>query len=746
MFESSTTSEKQYNLNFNLNCLICNQPTRSFVDLFIRLPLATQNHKDIVAKLEHEFHTVSRRTQMSLEKEIARREFERTWLQEERQLSSVARQRVERRHKEAIKQLRRNLKDLKKTYKRKVSSMEDRRQRRRHDSLQSSLDSMRESQSSVLDTSNASPETGAQNQSESGEIFSEESASLEASANGAENSETATLEDVSLVFPMAALPWDPNGAPLFFAGREDPTSVEAEEPRQLLIGALDPDSSSYRSGELPVGEIRDCQYTQLRTETDGNSISSNNNGDATSQTGSVDTLWNQHVLDLPRNDSDQGVENEGPDVTSPATGNPSSSPLANTPRFRRSSRAVLKDTIFHPEEFTVAAAAAVSADSATATSGETGLAPKSPARSRRSVLRDEIFHPEGSPRAMGQASLSVSSSSADNGDMKPPAGDSGMNAKESPPRDSERALCGNPGSEFFGVTQAVNQNRKVRSAEERRSPTRSVDSGEYERQRLEAETAYYQHQAELVELELHQTEIELEQDELALQQRVQRIRLERSRLEDSFSYMQRRVEESKQEARDRQRLSAMEEKFAKYKLLRCKEEERYEQELQHLEQDDIHIHEREKCEIERQEREKLRLKKELNELVNVMNKLEHEKELSKLAEEQSSASGNNETCVVCFEPLVNEHQEIGVAVPCGHAFHENCYLDWEKSKRRRATSSVPCPLCNVGTNLCVTIRLNRPGCSLYCSPSSSLSKHFRKEERRWNRRRLIGLGRAVSSS
>ena len=244
------------------------------------------------------------------------------------------------------------------------------------------------------------------------------------------------------------------------------------------------------------------------------------------------------------------------------------------------------------------------------------------------------------------------------------------------------------------------------SVEEKNTATTTRSVVEYERQRLQAESAYYQHQAELIEWERHQAEIELEQDELALQQRVQRIRLERSRLEASFTSIQRRVKESKQEARDRQKLTALEEKFAKYNVARSKEEERFQHELEHLKQDDILILERESCEKKRQETEKVRLNKELNRLVKVMHSLESAKERVKLAEEQSSSSQTQEACVVCFEPLVSEGSELGVAVPCGHTFHSNCFASWEKSKRLRS-SSVPCPLCNMGTNLCVTIRLHR---------------------------------------
>ena len=76
----SSTENKFYTVNSNSNCLVCQQPTQSFVDLFIRLPAIKQSHRDLVTKLENEFNTVSRRTQLSLEREIARRDFEQTWL------------------------------------------------------------------------------------------------------------------------------------------------------------------------------------------------------------------------------------------------------------------------------------------------------------------------------------------------------------------------------------------------------------------------------------------------------------------------------------------------------------------------------------------------------------------------------------------------------------------------------------------------------------------------------------------
>ena len=108
-----------YQLNSNLNCLICNQPTRNFVDLFIRLQSATPDHKGLVTKLEHEFHTVSRRTQLSLEKEIARRDFEQTWLQEERQLSEAAQERARQRHDTAMQDLESKQEALERRYQQK---------------------------------------------------------------------------------------------------------------------------------------------------------------------------------------------------------------------------------------------------------------------------------------------------------------------------------------------------------------------------------------------------------------------------------------------------------------------------------------------------------------------------------------------------------------------------------------------------------------------------------------------------
>ena len=189
---------------------------------------------------------------------------------------------------------------------------------------------------------------------------------------------------------------------------------------------------------------------------------------------------------------------------------------------------------------------------------------------------------------------------------------------------------------------------------------------------------------------------------------------------------------------------SLEEKFVTYKIARGKEEERYAQEKKHLKEEELHILKREKSEKRRQEAEKIRLRKGLNALVNVKKKLEVAKDSAKLAEEQSLASQSLEACVVCFEPLVHEDSELGVAAPCGHTFHSNCFTSWEESRRKRGCSTVPCPLCNVGTNLFCTVRFNRPGCSMYCPTISSLAKHFKKEEYRWQRRRLTGLSMASS--
>lgn len=361
-----------------------------------------------------------------------------------------------------------------------------------------------------------------------------------------------------------------------------------------------------------------------------------------------------------------------------------------SPRVRRAKRMIQKDTIFHPDDLMAAACLPFSSvvhpippDSRGSNSDHCNNVP---ARARRSVLRDEIFVPVATDAA-DAVNTSGSSASLDamgTEERKLPAVEDTaamILPDELQPRrysDKEnkkvqmlemledinkRHATSNPMDEKTNSSISDSSSGSGRShCDYRKTPAAASLSAEYERQRLQAETAYYQHQAELVEMDLHQAEIELEQSELVLRQREQRINQERSRLEESFTSIQRRVEETKQEARDRQMLTAMEEKFIKYKIARCKEEERFEQELAHLKEDDENIAEREQSEKQRQDREKVRLRKELNHLLKVMNKLEMAKEVAKAAEEQSSASQSLETCVVCFEPLVNEESELGVAV------------------------------------------------------------------------------------
>lgn len=618
---SNNEQRCRYQLNSNLNCLICNQPTLNFVDLFIRLPCAmpySTNQKDLVTKLEHQFHTVSRRTQLSLEQEISRREFEQTWLQEERQLSLAAQQRARQRHGKAIQELESNLVVLKRKYQRKMRRVEA----LRHGDHQSDSGirgggtihhSLRLELLSLQGGSELSLDSDIENSS--GSVSSDSD-----SSNGSTSDSSNT-------------------------GREQ---VQGQAP--LFTGYLSGDflleerTSAVAAASRELDLMDESTRPVLMLATAGTRIDTDNQS-----------------LSL--------LQDEGSALTDQIS-----------PRARRANRMIQKDTIFCPDETSKASLVPATASTKP--------------RSSRSLLKDEIFLPKSMP-------LVVLNAIEEDGDQKLPAAENNAT--------SERRL-----SSSYAESGAL--------------------SAEYERQRLQAETAYYQHQAELVEWEFHQSEIELEQDELDLRQRERRISQERSLLEDSFTSIQRRVEEEKQEARDRQILTSLEEKFVTFKIVRRKEEERFVQELGHLQDDEVHIQERESSEKRRQESEKIRLKKELNRLVKVMNKLECAKESFKLAEEQSSASQSLETCVVCFEPLVNEDSELGVAVPCGHTFHSACFASWEKSKRRRESSNVPCPLCNVGTSLCVTIRFNRPGCSLYCSTTSSLAKHFQKEECRWQRR------------
>jgi Ring finger domain len=541
------------------DCLICQQPTQTFVELFIRLPNLTQSHKDLVVKLEYEFNIVCRRTHLSLEKEIARREFERTWLQEERQLSQAARRRVEKRHEEAIHELENNLRELKSNFERKKLYAEVRQQRRRRSRSRNDNQSTSENTVEILQF-----QAGVSDQNPSFSTFDVFTSSV-------------TMGDRSPIIGR-----DDNETILFGIG-----SFE-HEPSRLQSAA----ESRQTHSELSVNRF------QRLIEADYN---------------------------LEAGDSSE---------------------LLRLPHTRR------KISPF------VLASTSIRSDNEERTEDDSAAA----ARNRSGSI----------------SALSIVR------------------------RDS--------------ATDSVI----------------SSDIFEHERQRLEAETAYYQHQ-----VELDQAEIELQHDELTLQHHEQRIRMERSRLEQSFSSIERRVQETKQKTRDRQKLAVKEEKFAKYRIARTKEQERYEQELELLKQDDILIREREECEKQRQETEKVRLKKELNQLVKLMNMLDRAKEAAKLAEEQSSSSQSHETCVVCFESLVNSESELGV-VECGHTFHSDCWDRWEKSKRRRGATSIPCPLCNVAiNNVCVTMRF---GSSLYCNSTSSLAKHFQKEEGRWQRHRLSGLG------
>lgn len=55
---------------------------------------------------------------------------------------------------------------------------------------------------------------------------------------------------------------------------------------------------------------------------------------------------------------------------------------------------------------------------------------------------------------------------------------------------------------------------------------------------------------------------------------------------------------------------------------------------------------------------------------------------------------SDSNCIICFEALSS--QPLGVAVPCGHCFHQTCFAQWEEASSRRQT--VSCPMCNGRTS------------------------------------------------
>ena len=690
-YELSTTTassghpQQPLTLNSHLNCLICNQPTRNFVDLFIRLPSATPNHKDLVAKIEHEFHTVSRRTQLSLEKEIARREFEQTWLQEERQLSVAAQDRVRQRHDTAIRELESQLEELKQKYQRKMKVLGG----RNRDSLESGTDiisnhdynngggssldgsmeeSIRHHRSEFLRWIHGTPIQSMDDDDRGEDSTSISNRTIDAGAMVALDYEVRPLlSGETLVEERTSA----------VAAASQELDLMDESIRPLLQpGSLDINPIAIQQNQEDMTVVE----SHVRSEDTATPDSAEVHPHTSTYLGAT-TLWQRNTTALSNN-SNINID---------------SAIASRSTRRAGRNRMTQEDNIPYPDQAVVAPLQAMATLPAIA---------HTRSRGSRCLLKDDTFLPK-------TATTKIGGNDKEGGERKLPA-------------------KGTTHSKLLGSSNFGN------------TPPAASLSADYERQRLQAEAIYYQHQAELVEWELHQAEIELEQDELDLQQRERQITSIQRTVEDSFSSIQRRVEESKQEARDRQALVSLEEKFVTYKIARGKEEERYVQEKEHLQEDERHILEREKSEKRRQEAEKIRLRKELNELVKVMEKLERAKEFVKLAEEQSSASQSLETCVVCFEPLVHEDSELGVAVPCGHSFHSACFASWEKSKQKRGSSTTPCPLCNVATNLFVTIRFNRPGCSMYCPTISSLAKHFKKEECRWQRRRLTGLSMASS--
>lgn len=667
-YESSTLSsdnsrKKRYTLDSHTNCLVCQQPTQSFVDLFIRLPKVTSSHKDLLTKLEHEFDVVSRQTQQSLEREIARRDFERTWLQEERLLSQAARDRAETRHQVAIQTLEDRLEELKVNYERKIITVDDKRRRR--------------SGGSGTITLPPSPGGLQFRPNEHAPHDMDQSLSFSTLENfGLDSAAAESDEEVS-------------------AGEAENTITthSRQSSHEQLAALATEDTNSYNESTVP-------QPSSIL----GPTVSSEANAMSWHEPSSL-LSWD-------------GEENATSDatLTIPFTNISPISAQETTSASVASRPPIGVDSTWEPTRTSaVARRSPIQADTSCLLDDSFPSRPPTPPTNtvnslplQRSISNDAIslaaVSQDNQPRdfdTMNSALVNVVNDETEDG--KPPA-----SRKR---KGSLAAADEDDGATLISTTASI------------------ISVAEYERHRLEAETAYHQHQAELVELELHQAEIELERDEQVLRQREERIRMERSRLEESFSSIQRRVEESKQDARDSQVLTVIEQKFVKYKIARCREEERYEQELEHLKQEEVHIRERDKREKQRQETEKIKLKKELNHLIKV-----HEQwKLAKVAEEQSSASQSQDACVICFEALVNNDNELGV-VECGHTFHSQCWDRWGKSNRRRGLSSVPCPLCNVPiNNVCVTMRF---GPFIYSSSTGALAKHFQKEESRWQRRRL----------
>ena len=629
---------------------------------------------------------------MSLEKEIARREFEQTWLQEERQLSVAAQERVNQRHVTAIRELELQLEELKQKYQRKIrlpggkschipesgaGNMGDRGNNiggggRLDGSVEESI---RHHRSEFLRWIHGTPSQSMDDDDKEKDSLSNFHSIIDAGAMVALDYEVRPLlSGETLVEERTSA----------VAAASHELDLMDESIRPLLQqGSLHVSPASLKENQEETIVVRSVAHTEDTATTDSAEVHPRTSTDL-----GATTLLQQTTTVLPSD-----ISNSNNSIASAIV----------SPRARRVSRnrMIQNDTILDPNRVVVApspAMATLPASTHTRSKGSECL-PKHDTFLPKTVIENIVYH------------------DTENGEQKLPA----VGPK------------GTTQSKLSGSSNFIN------------TPAAASLSVNYERQRLQAETIYYQHQAELVEWELHQAEVELEQDELDLQQRERQITSIQRSVEDSFSSIQRRVEEGKREARDRQALVSLEEKFVTYKIARGKEEERYVQEKKHLKEDERHIVEREKSEKRRQEVEKMRLRKELNELTKVMEKLERAKELVKLAEEQSSTSQSLETCVVCFEPLVHEGSELGVAVPCGHSFHSACFASWEKSKQKCGSSTTPCPLCNVGTNLFVTIRFNRPGCSMYhCPTISSLAKHFKKEECRWRRRRLPGLSMTSS--
>lgn len=344
---------------------------------------------------------IARRTQLSLEKEIARREFEQTWLQEERQLSQAVQARARERHASVRQDLESQLVDLRRKYQRKIKRMGERRHYGYHPQTSSSSSHLLGDSSSSVNNAihyfgDLEEEGGIRQglplellglqdipqqesmDSEEGSASSSSSSGASSSTSGDEDaSDSSSSNEGELTVTSGAAA----GRNAYFGSSSSHLLMSGDDLVEERTSAL-----AAASNELDLMDESTRPLLLLgSTRIDSSDTQSLQSQDASTTTALTTNTPVLGAIILPLPSSSHNDECPASPTRSQRPGAIGS---AVSPRARRASRLIQKDTIFYPEEAN---------GSTTAILPATTTSPRP--RSSRSLLKDEIFLPEVMPVA-----------------------------------------------------------------------------------------------------------------------------------------------------------------------------------------------------------------------------------------------------------------------------------------------------------------------------------------------------------